>query len=98
MEALAAGLDRGGALTVADAYRLTDRSQATWRNARLEAFTPGRLDFILFSGSHLDAVRSFPFNVAELPDAMVQELGLEPDDSRVTSDHLIVVADLRWQR
>jgi endonuclease/exonuclease/phosphatase family metal-dependent hydrolase len=97
--ALSAGLDDGGALSVADAYRLADRSQVTWRDPRLvDPFTPGRLDFVLFSGARLEAVRAFPFDADELPDAVVQELGLESDDSRATSDHLVVVADLRWRQ
>lgn len=100
LDTLRADLDPGDAagadLAVADAYRLGDRSQATWRSTDGGRFTPGRLDFILFTASRLTLDRAFVFNSAELSPAQLAALAAARGDSTV-SDHLPVVADLRWR-
>lgn len=93
---LRSGLGRGGTpLAVAPAYRLHDRSQATWRDPAGGAFTPGRLDYILYSGAVLAVDRAFPFDPEGLAPARQAALGVEPDDARVVSGHLPVVTDFR---
>ena len=66
--------------------------KVTWRDPRTP-FTPGRLDFVLFSGSALRVERSFVFDAAELSRDLLLELGVEPDDSRLAADHLPLVVD-----
>ncbi|MGE0040012.1 MAG: endonuclease/exonuclease/phosphatase family protein [Vicinamibacterales bacterium] len=93
---LRSGLGRGGTpLAVSPAYRLADRSQATWRSTRYPAFTPGRLDFMLYSGAVLAVDRAFPFDPEGVTPARLAALGLEEGDARAVSDHLPVVTDFR---
>jgi Endonuclease/Exonuclease/phosphatase family len=84
-------------MDVVDPYRLTGQSQVTWRGRADDPFTPGCLDFIVFTAERFEVVRSFVFDTDEIPRAMQIRLGLEPDDSRSSSDHLPVVADFRWR-
>ena len=85
----------GLGLEAVEAYRLTDRSQATWRSSGGGAFTPGRLDFVLPSVAHFEVSSSFIFDTAELADEQLRELGLTRTDSAEASNHLLTVADLR---
>jgi endonuclease/exonuclease/phosphatase family metal-dependent hydrolase len=94
VERIASRLDSGGGdLTVAFPLRLDGRTATTWR-AR-GPFTPGRLDYVLFSGSSLEAVGSFVFDAGDLGERWRSEHGLSADDSENSSDHLPVVVDLR---
>jgi len=92
LDSLVHGLDGNVDLIPADVFRLTNRSMATWRDPRTP-FTPGRLDFVLFSGSALRVERSFVFDAAELSPDLLLRLGVEPDDSRLAADHLPLVVD-----
>jgi len=85
----------GSDLVPVDAVRLGERSLATWRNPR-DPFAPGRLDFILIPDAIMTAANSFVFGTEDLDDATLEGLGLEPDMSERLSDHLPVVADLRF--
>lgn len=67
----------------------------TWFDAR-SSFTPGRLDYVVFSDSRLRAVQSAVLWTPELPAALLAQLGLQPDDTAVASDHLPVVADFAF--
>jgi len=67
---------------------------STWRD-REQYFPPGRLDFILVSDSTTTPTRSFAFDSALLSDSALSGMGLQRTDTSV-SDHLPVVADLRW--
>ena len=97
LERLTAGLDAGGGdLEVAEAYRLTDRSQTTWRQPG-QSFTPGRLDFQLYSGAFLTVDRAFPFSVGDLTATLAEQLGVQSGDAEGTSDHLPVIVDYRWR-
>ncbi len=86
------------AVEVAEPYRLTDRSQATWRGRPEDPFTPGRLDYVLFSSGQLEVDRAFVFDTDEIPQVLQTRLGLEATDSRQSSDHLPIVVDFRWRR
>lgn len=99
LDLLRAGLDAGGAidLAISEAYRLTDRSQATWRDPEGD-FTPGRLDYLLFTASTLESFRAFVFDATELSEGQAVDLGLAKDDSEAASRHLPCVADFRWSR
>jgi hypothetical protein len=97
LDSLVRGLDAGSDLIPLDTYRLTDRSMATWRNDR-QPFTPGRLDFVLISGSSLSAERAFAFDPNELSEDLRIQLGVDPEDPVSTSDHLPLVVDLSVRR
>jgi hypothetical protein len=93
LDLLVSGLDGEGDLIPVDSYRLTDRSMATWRNDD-QPFSPGRLDFVLISGSTLSVDRAFPFEAEEISADLLVALGVHQEDSRRTSDHLPLVVDL----
>jgi endonuclease/exonuclease/phosphatase family metal-dependent hydrolase len=97
LDLLAGGLDHGSDLIPVDTYRLTDRSMATWRNDATP-FSPGRLDFVLISGSTLSVDRAFPFDAEEISEDLLTMLGVRPEVSRRTSDHLPLVVDLFVER
>jgi len=63
----------------------------TWYQDELDAFPPGMLDVLVHSPD-LTPRRSFVLDTAELGDATLAKLGLQPDDSQA-SDHLMLVAD-----
>ncbi len=67
----------------------------TWFDAR-SSFTPGRLDYVVYSDSRLQALQGAVLWTPELPAAALAELGLRPDDTTVASDHLPVVADFAF--
>jgi endonuclease/exonuclease/phosphatase family metal-dependent hydrolase len=97
LDALGSGLDGGSDLIPVEAYRLTDRSMTTWRNDD-DPFTPGRLDFVLVSGTSLSADRAFVFDASELSDDLLEQLGVNREDQRVTSDHLPLIVDFSLRR
>jgi endonuclease/exonuclease/phosphatase family metal-dependent hydrolase len=91
----------GSPLTVVDALQLDGRTNATHKGRFARAtFPPGRLDWLLFSGSSLTLVKSFVFEAADLTPGWLRRHGLEAADSDAarTSDHRPIVADFRWTR
>ncbi len=59
------------------------------------SFSPGRLDFILYSNSVLMVQNSYILFTRELPQDTLMSYGLKEDDALVASDHLPLVADLQ---
>ena len=65
----------------------------TWRNDN-SSFSPGKLDYILYSDSVIELGRHFVLNtLAMSPDDLVL-YGLAADDTRVASDHLPRIMDV----
>jgi hypothetical protein len=94
--ALARRLDADGSdLVPVDAVRLGERTLATWRNPR-DLFAPGRLDFLLVPDAAMTVANSFVFTTEDLDDATLLRLGLDRESGSRISDHLAVVADLRF--
>ncbi len=80
-------------LRQAACLQLDGLSNATWADPN-QPFAPGRLDYLLYSDSTLGLVQSFTFDTDD-----VAPTALEPataSDSATASDHLPLVADLRW--
>jgi hypothetical protein len=93
---LVMGLDPSGEpLRVAPTPRLDGASSTTWRSPG--PFPPGRLDHVMVSGSSLEILRSFALDPVDLPQDVLDALGLRRDDGEVT-DHLPIVVDLRTVR
>jgi hypothetical protein len=93
------GLDLDGSdLALSDAWRLGERSLVTWTDPKVGQFLPGRLDLTLFSDAAFERTGGFTFTTAELAPALAASLGVTPETSERTSDHLIVVTDLRRKR
>lgn len=69
----------------------------TWYSGE-SSFTPGRLDYLVFTDSVLEAVNGFVLHTPELPVEVLAGLGLKAEDTETASDHLPVVADLAFRR
>jgi hypothetical protein len=87
----------GSSLVVAEPLQLDSATAATWEGGG-GPFPPGRLDWFSFSGSTMEALGGFVFDAADLTDRWRVAHGLQPDDSRKSSDHRPVVVDLRWHK
>ncbi|GIW74046.1 MAG: hypothetical protein KatS3mg103_0568 [Phycisphaerales bacterium] len=93
LEALAHGTDLDGSdLAVAPAQHLGDPVHYTWFDPG-NAFTPGRLDYLLYSDASATAVHAFVLDTTKLGEAALARLGLDPTDT-AASDHLPLVLDL----
>ncbi len=94
LEMLRLGLDTDQSdLSVAEALILGDSLVATWRDPT-GPFTPGRLDYLLYSDVQADIVQTFIVDTARLSERDLASNGLESGDS-LASDHLPIVADLK---
>ena len=73
--------------------RHTDLLQTyTWQNDN-SPFSPGRLDFIIYTDSAIKLEKSFVLRTDELSADTLNAYGLVASDTRLASDHLPVVAD-----
>ncbi len=79
---------------LADAWpRVTGTSDVyTWRDAR-SSFSPGKLDYIVYSDSVLELTNAFSLETVMLSAEELVRYGLRPADTLLASDHLPVVAD-----
>ncbi len=97
IEAIAAGADLDGSpLAIANPMRLGDQAMYTWYDPG-NAYTPGRLDFLLYSDAVAEAINSFVLDTSALSEAALARLGLDATDT-AASDHLPVVLDVRSTR
>lgn len=95
LDTIALGNDLDGSdLAAVHAPVWGDQSLRTWRDP-VQPFPPGRLDFVLVSDSVTAPVRAFVLDTTLLSESALNRLGLLADDTSA-SDHLPVVADLRW--
>lgn len=87
------GLDVDGTdLAIADAQTLGDSLVETWSEEENE-FSPGRLDYMVYSDASASVKNAFVFNARRLSAAALARLGLDAEDS-AASDHMPVVVDL----
>ena len=94
---LGQGLDAGGAdLAVAPTLVLGQPVQYTWRNPA-QVFSPGRLDYLTYSGATLGLQRAFVLDTEHLSDAALARSGLEAGDTSF-SDHLPLIMDVVRRR
>lgn len=80
-------------LLVVEPMVIGDETNLTWRDPA-QPFLPGRMDYALLSDAVLTLSQSFILDTERLGPDMLNRLGLEREDSRV-SDHLPVVVDFR---
>jgi hypothetical protein len=64
----------------------------TWRDDSA-GFPPGRLDYIVYSGSSASAVNALVLDTTRLSEKALAKLGLDRTDTGGT-DHLPVIVDL----
>ena len=68
----------------------------TWY-AEGSSFSPGRLDYIIYSGSNLDLQNNYALFTPSLPLDSLNTFNLFADDATVASDHLPLVADFEFK-
>ena len=73
------------------------RAIHTWRRDSSD-FTPGKLDFVIYSKDVARLKRNYVLDTTEMPDEILQLHGLERTDSLVASDHLAMVADFKIKK
>ncbi len=61
------------------------------------SFSPGRLDYIVYSGSVLEIKNSFAFFTKGLSSDSLSAYNLLPGDSQFAADHIPVVADFEFK-
>lgn len=83
-------LDDNKPVTVATPFTFTWYSEGS-------SFSPGRLDYIIYTGSVLEAVNSFALFTGELPADTLDYYGLNSDDSKLASDHIPVAVDFKFK-
>ncbi len=93
LDILRASLDADSSeLDVLHAWPLGDDAMYTWTDDQTP-FTPGRLDYIVYSDATASPANAFVFNTRRLSDESLARMGMARDDS-TCSDHLPVVVDL----
>ena len=77
-----------------DAFpRHLDRAQYwSWVNTG-SSFSPGRLDFFIYSKSVITAEKAFALETSSIQADTLTQYGLQPDDSRLASDHVPIIVD-----
>ncbi|MBC8309097.1 MAG: endonuclease/exonuclease/phosphatase family protein [Phycisphaerales bacterium] len=81
-------------LAIVDAFQPDMRLNATWSDTA-SSFTPGRLDWMLYSPETLTLVNSFVLDTADIDKKTSFEKNLKAEDTAKLSDHLPLVADFR---
>ncbi|MBC8522297.1 endonuclease/exonuclease/phosphatase family protein, partial [PVC group bacterium] len=79
-------------LAIVDAFQPDKRLNATWSDTT-SSFTPGRLDWMLYSPETLKVVNCFVLDTADLDQKTLNETNLNSEDTAKLSDHLPLVAD-----
>ncbi len=76
-------------------YHTTCREAYTWRGDD-SPFSPGRLDYVVYSDSVIELAKGFVLWTPEMSEEDLAASGLRADDTAVASDHLPVVADFAF--
>lgn len=93
LDILRAGVDADGSdLTPATAMVHGDMAYYTWKDDKT-AFSPGRLDWIVYSDSNLKQQAAFVLDASRLDPSVLAKMGIEVGDT-ATADHLPVVLDV----
>ena len=79
-------------LVVANAYQPDSSGSQTWQKSG-QTFSPGRLDYMVYSPS-LQATRALVFDTLDLPESALASMNLMRTDCGRASHHLPVIVDL----
>jgi endonuclease/exonuclease/phosphatase family metal-dependent hydrolase len=94
LDLVRSGLDCDGSdLAIVNPLVLGDWTMQTWRDPSTP-FSPGRLDYLLYSDANAQVVNTFVLDTSRLTDEELARLGLDRSDCD-GSDHLPVVVDLK---
>ncbi len=80
-------------LSPAPTRTLGDATYLTW-SENGNAFTPGRLDWLLYSDSNARAANAFVLDTSRLSDESLSRAGLTTTDTAQATDHMPLVVDL----
>ncbi len=83
----------GGPLVDARPFTTGESAAFTWYNPG-SSFSPGRLDYVTYTGSLIEARNRYVLFTPGLTPAELTTWGLRADDTTVASDHLPVVVDV----
>jgi endonuclease/exonuclease/phosphatase family metal-dependent hydrolase len=82
----------GTAITDLFSRHTHKRMAYTWRSDG-SSFNPGKLDYVLYTDSNLSILNHFVLNTLAMPDSILNEWGLEAEDTNEASDHLPRIVD-----
>ena len=82
---------------IVDAFQPDGLLNATWSD-RTSSFTPGRLDWMLYSPETLEVVNSFVLDTSDFNSETCTIQNLLPEDTAKLSDHLPLVADFNIRK
>lgn len=85
---------QNGTFAIVDAFQPDGKLNATWSDVT-SSFTPGRLDWMLYSPSAFSVVNSFVLDSADLATETLIANDLLQEDTAELSDHLPLVADFK---
>ena len=93
LDVMRASIDADGSdLSAADAMVHGDLAYYTWKDP-ITPFTPGRLDWLVYSDATVKARQAFVLDTSRLGAEVLTRLHLTADDS-AAADHLPVIVDL----
>jgi len=92
-EGLNEGPDWGGVMEDLKPNTTGEPTTFTWYNPSGSFFSPGRLDYVFYSGSVVKANNSLAIFTESMNDDILDQYGLNKDDSTEASDHLAIVVD-----
>jgi len=84
-------------LAIVEAYQPDGVTNATWSD-KTSSFTPGRLDWILYSPETLEVAHCFVLDTSDLDSETCAAYDLLPEDTEELSDHLPLVADFNIRK
>ena len=85
---------QGDTLAIVEAFQPDGRLNATWSDTT-SSFTPGRLDWMLYSPETLELVNSFVLDTGDLDITTLHDRNLRAEDTALLSDHLPLIADFK---
>ena len=86
----------GTDLAIVEALQLDGASSATW-DFGSGPFSPGQLDYALYSDATLEVRRAFVLELRDVAPPLLAAAGLGRGDQRELSDHRPIVVDLAWR-
>lgn len=81
-------------LTSLKAYQANSNSSYTWYDEKSD-YSPGKLDYIVYTDSKLKPKKSFVVNTTFFPEKYLNKYGFHRDLSKQASDHLPIVVDFK---
>ena len=78
-------------------FQLYSNIGNTWYDST-SSYSPGKLDYMIFSDSRIEVKNSFIFNTNKLPTGVAQKIGINKNTSSLASDHFPVIMDFVFKK